>query len=162
MRWFVVASLFLVTLATQGAIRDLCTSSFGASPDLMIILIVQLSFTLRRAQDVIAFWLMGLTTDLDTNSPVGLMALLYTIIRSMRPHVFATHVLTRMTFLLVAHVLQHISLMISGIIRGQSPPLLTFWKEALLGTLYTLLVSLVVFPALSYILGIVYKQRGHN
>ena len=165
-RWIVVVLLFLLTLATQTAIRDHCVSSFGASPDLMIILIVQLSLTLRRAQDTVGFWLMGLATDLDGDGPVGLMALVYTIIsaaiRSLRPHVFSTHILTRMFLLFFAHVLQHVSLMISEIIRGQSPPLLRFWEDALLASLYTLVASLVLFPALSYVLNAVYKQRGHE
>ena len=166
MRWLVVVFLFLLTLATQEAIRADCVSSFGASPDLMIILIVQLSITLRRTQDTIAFWLMGLAKDLDGDGPVGLMALVYMIIsatiRSLRPHVFATHILTRMFLLFFAHVFLHVSLMISEIIRGQNPRFLPFWKDALLASAYTLVASLVLFPALSYVLNAVYRQRGHE
>jgi rod shape-determining protein MreD len=136
---------------------------FDAVPDLLIILVVQLALLCPHLEGVIWSWAAGLLADLRWGNPAGVVALTYAlvalVIYGVRRQIFAGHILTRLLLVVLADLLQHLAVMFSQIIRGQTLYFLLFWRQALLGVAYTTLAAVVLLPLLSVILGRLYRER---
>lgn len=160
-RWLITAVLFLLLLAVQAAARPYI-ALFDATPDLLIILVVQFALIAPQLDGVIASWLMGFVTDLHGGNPAGLIALTWALIALLIYHIrrqlFAGHLLTRLLLVALAEVFQSVTLMFSQILRGQPTSFLLFWRQAILGIAYTVTVAIAVLPLLSAVLHHVYAK----
>lgn len=162
MRWLVTAALLLLVLALQATAAPRI-ALFDAVPDFLIILVVQLALLCPELQGVLWSWAVGFLADLRWGNLVGVMALTYGLIAlvicGIRRQIFAGHILTRLLLVVVADFLQHVAVMFSQIIRGQKLYFLLFWRQALLGVVYTAAVAVVLLPLLSLVLGRLYRER---
>ena len=162
MRWVITAVLFLLLLALDATLAPYI-SLFGATPDLLVILIVEFALVMPRLDSVVWAWCIGLISDLHDGNPTGVLALTYAVItlviRSLRSQLFAGHLVTRLLLVAVADVLQYLALMFSQIIRGHPVGFLLFWRQAFLGVVYTTVVAAGLLPLLSLALRPLYEKR---
>ena len=162
MRWLITAALFLVMLTAQQAAGP-HLHVLGATPDFLVIFVVQIALVLPPFDAILWSWGMGLAADLYGDTPVGVLAVTYAlvalVITRIRGQIFAAHILTRLTLVLIADVLQHLVLLFSQIIRGHPIPFLLSLRTAALDVLYTVVFALVLLPTLSFVLGRLYPER---
>ena len=162
MRWVITAALFLIIIAAQAAAAR-HIALFGATPNLLIVLVVQLALILPRLEGAIWAWCLGLGADLHGVTPPGVLALTYALVSlvlaRVRSEIFSEHIFTRLLLVVVAAVLQEIALMFSEIIRGHPLEFLLDLRTAALRVAYTALVALGLLPVLRAILRRVYAER---
>jgi rod shape-determining protein MreD len=161
LRWLITAQLILLLLAVQVAWMPHVVV-FDAAPDVMLILVVQLAFTLTPTEAFTASWASGMLRDLRGAEAAGTWALLYGLLALMiaraRQKDSTTHLGSRVLTVLLSSSLLYIGLYVIRIFRGYSLGWIHL-KEAFLGTLYTTLVSLVLLPVLAFLLKRIHAPR---
>jgi len=163
-RWLITALLFLLVLTLQNAAAPYL-QVLGATPDFRVIFLVQLALVLSQFEAAVWAWCMGLAADLTGDTPAGVLALSYVLISlaftRIRSQIFAAHILTRLILVVLAEVLLHGVLLISGIIRGHPTHFVLFLRTAALDIAYTAVAALVLLPLFLAILRRVHAERRH-
>ena len=156
MRLAVTLILFLVTLALDATLSPRI-ALWGAPPDLMVILLVQVAFQLPRPENIIWPCVFGLGTDLHEDGPVGVLTLTFALlgiaIDRFQNAFFTEGLLVRVAAAGIAVFVRNFAVMISEVLRGQPPPFMLFWGQAFLSILYTAVLALALLPLLEWVLG---------
>lgn len=123
----------------------------NAGPDLLLLLLLFVSLSLKKPDVLFAAWLIGAARGVYSQAPVGLHAIAYVltcaVICRLRTEIFTGHLLTRMTVTATATVvLGVLALILTHLAyRHVSPRVLI--RQVAICTIYTTLVSPLVFWA---------------
>lgn len=163
MRWIITLLFFMFLLAAHAVIAP-AISVWGAKPDFLVILVVQLAFQLPRPEGFLWPWFIGLATDLHDEGPLGVLAFTYGLIAfgidRLREGVFTGALPVRLAAVAAADLVQDVALWISLIIRGQSPSFMLFWGHSILSVIYTTIAAAALMPLMSWALrGVCPKER---
>jgi len=124
---------------------------------------VQIALILPELDATLWAWAMGLGVDLYGETPPGLLAMTYALIAiafaRSRGQIFASHILTRLILVVIADLLAHLAVVFSEIIRGHPIHFLLTLRTTALDLVYTVVVALVLLPAISLVLRRLYRER---
>ncbi len=165
LRHVVVLILVIVALVLQDTAAQRA-AVWGVPPDVLVILVVELAFRLPRVEGMAWPWGLGLAADLHGTGVVGVLALTYGLIAiaidRLREFFFTESLVVRLVAVAAGAFVEHAAVAISQILRGQGPSFMLFWKEALVGMVYTAALAALLLPLIDLALRRVLpkRQRG--
>jgi rod shape-determining protein MreD len=164
-RSVVVVILFIFLLAAQAVIAPRI-AVWGAQPQLLVILVVQMAFQLPRPEGIVWPWAAGLGADLHQGGPLGVLALTYGLIAvavdRFRSFFSAESFVVRLIAVAAAAFIQHLALLISQWVRGQPPPFMAYGAQAFLSVLYTAALAALLLPLLAWVLGLFLRKERRD
>ena len=140
--WLIVIVPIQSTVLPYAAIENV-------APDLLLMLLLFVSLSLRKPDVLFAAWLIGIVRGFYSQDSVGLYAIAYVltcvVIGRLRAEMFTRHPLTRMTLTATTTLaLGIVALALTHLVYRHVPPRALI-RQVAIGTVYTTLLSQPVF-----------------
>ena len=161
MRWLITAQLILLTLAIQIAwVPHVIV--WDAWPDVLLILVVQIAFSLTAADAFVTAWCTGLLYDLRVAEPAGMWAMLYGLAALAVSKVFGRDrsaiLPTRLFTVLLASLLVNLGGILINTFHGHPIGWLHV-KRLFLNSFYTTIAAIVFLPVFAFLMKRLHPQQ---
>jgi rod shape-determining protein MreD len=136
----------------------------GAAPDLVVVLLIVLVLDRNPATAVIIGFMLGFLQDLGNASFLGMNALAHSIIAYAASHIggrfFPESVLFKGLLIFTAAILKSLIVLIVTTSFALQDVIASFFRYAILSSIYTAFVGMVVLALVRAATGRVVRSRG--